>query len=108
MILVAGGQETWMAGLSVCSAGKATRCAVWHGLKPRNPPWVSLAVVRGDLTEPRTLPPAYEAQTPLLQVTLRWHAGLRAVATPPSVRQATRVTRRPRRSRLVPVRPWST
>jgi hypothetical protein len=42
-----------VAGLSVCSAGKATGCAVWYGLRPRNPDVIAL----GGPRHPETLIP---------------------------------------------------
>jgi nucleoside-diphosphate-sugar epimerase len=42
MILVAGGTGDLGGRVVRLLRSKATRCAVWHGLRPRNPPWVNL------------------------------------------------------------------
>jgi uncharacterized protein YbjT (DUF2867 family) len=88
MILVAGGAGD-LGGRVVRllrGQGHHVRCLARAETQESAFGQLGAAVVRGDLTEPRTLPPTCEAQTPLLQVSLRWHAGLRALATPPSVR----------------------
>ena len=64
--------------------GHQVRCLAWAETQESALGQLGAAVVRGELTEPRTLPPACEAQTPLVQVSLQWDGGLRALATPPS------------------------
>lgn len=88
MILVAGGTGD-LGGRVVRllrGQGHHVRCLARAETQEPALGQLGAAVVRGDLTEPRTLPPACKAQTPLMQVSLRWDASLKALATPPSVR----------------------